>query len=54
MMSGRDDERTRGYFDIRRLDGTKLNTDVKYIELTLLETFRTFLIERGIGNSPPA
>ena len=46
--------RTRGYFDIRSLDGTKLNTDVKYIELTLLETFRTFLIEGRIGNSPPA
>jgi len=46
--------RTRGYFDIRRLDGTKLNTDVKYTELTLLETFRTFLTERKVGNSSPA
>ena len=46
--------RTRGYFDIRKLDGTKLNTDVKHTELVLLETFKTFLIERRIGNSPPA
>ena len=46
--------RTRGYFDIRSLEGTKLNTDVKHTELVLLETFRTFLIERRIGNSLPA
>jgi hypothetical protein len=46
--------RTRGYFDIRNLEGAKLNTDVKYTELTLLETFRTLLIEIRRGNSPPA
>jgi len=38
--------RITGYFDIRSLDGIKLNASVKYTELKLLESFKTILIER--------
>ena len=38
--------RTRGYFDIRKLDGTKINNCVNYKNLKFLETKRYFLTER--------
>ncbi len=38
--------RAIGYFDIRKLDGTKIHSSVKYTQLKLLERTRTFLIER--------
>ncbi len=38
--------RTRGYFDVRKLDGTILNKDVNYKKLTRLESVRTLSIER--------
>jgi hypothetical protein len=41
--------RTSGYFDIRRLDSTKLSPSVKYTELQLLETFKTFSLERRVA-----
>ena len=44
--------RTSGYFDIRRLDSTRLSQSVKYTELQLLETFRTFSLERRVASSP--
>jgi len=44
--------RTSGYFDIRRLDSTKLSQSVKYTELRLLETFRTFSLERRVADFP--
>ena len=44
--------RTSGYFDIRRLDSTKLSQSVKYTELQLLETFRIFSLERRVASSP--
>jgi len=37
--------RKTGYFDIRKLDGTKLHTSVKSKELSLLESFNTLLTE---------
>ncbi len=40
--------RVRGAFDIRKLDGTKINTDAKVKELKLLETFKTLLITREL------
>ena len=38
--------RASGYFDIRRLDGTKLSAGVSYKKLTLLEKRATILTER--------
>ena len=38
--------RSSGYFDIRRLDGTKLSAGVTYKKLKRLETRRTVLTER--------
>ena len=38
--------RTSGYFDIRKLDGTKLSAGVSYKKLKLLETSKTTLTER--------
>jgi len=37
--------RRTGYFDLRKLDGTKVYASAKTEELTLLESFRTFLTE---------
>jgi hypothetical protein len=38
--------RKTGYFDLRKLDGTKIHASAKASELKLLERARTFLIER--------
>lgn len=38
--------RTSGYFEIRKLDGTKLNSSAKHTELRLLEKAKTLLTER--------
>lgn len=46
--------RLRGSFDIRLLDGTVVNSGISYKKLKVLEQRKTFLIERRIGNSPPA
>ena len=46
--------RARGYFNIRKLDGTLISGDVNYKKLKFLETRRTYLIERRCGNSSPA
>ena len=43
MFSGR---RSSGYFDIRRLDGTKVHASVSYRKLRFLETRHTTLTER--------
>lgn len=46
--------RKRGSFDIRRLDGTKVNKgSVSYKKLRLVETRRTLLTERRNGGSIP-
>ena len=37
--------RKTGYFELRKLDGTKIHASAKAKELTLLETANTFLIE---------
>ena len=42
--------RLRGYFDIRSIDNIEINSSVNYKKLCLLETFKTFLIERRNGN----
>ena len=44
--------RITGYFDLRSLEGIKLNASVKYTELKLLESFTTNLIERRVASSP--
>ncbi|MCX6088740.1 MAG: RNA-guided endonuclease IscB [Caldiserica bacterium] len=38
--------RTAGYFDLRKLDGTKIHASAKYSQIFLLESAKTFLIER--------
>ncbi|MCD6102680.1 MAG: RRXRR domain-containing protein, partial [Thermotogaceae bacterium] len=38
--------RKTGYFDLRKLDGTKIHASAKASELKLLERAKTFLIER--------
>jgi N6-L-threonylcarbamoyladenine synthase len=37
--------RSTGYFDIRKLDNTKLHSSLKYTELKLLEKAKTLLTE---------
>ncbi len=37
--------RKRGYFDLRKLDGTKVNSSANAKKLKLLESARTFLVE---------
>ena len=38
--------RTSGYFDLKKLDGTKIYASAKAKELSLLERAKTLLIER--------
>jgi 5-methylcytosine-specific restriction endonuclease McrA len=38
--------RTSGYFDLKRLDGTKIHSSANYKDLVLLESAGTFLTER--------
>ena len=46
--------RNKGYFDIRRLDGTKVNKgSISYKKLRLVETRRTLLTERRNSGSIP-
>lgn len=49
--------RKTGYFELRKLDGTKIHASAKVSELKLLERARTFLIERRkrwlLKGSPP-
>lgn len=46
--------RNKGYFDIRRLDGTKINKgSISYKKLRLVETRRTLLTERRNSGSIP-
>lgn len=55
--------RKTGYFDLRKLDGTKIHASAKAKELVLIETASTLLIERtnikevnregGANSSPP-
>lgn len=46
--------RKRGYFDIRKLDGTKVNKgSISYKKLRLIETRRTLLTERRNSGSIP-
>ncbi len=37
--------RRRGYFNLQRLDGTKVHTDARVKEIVLVESFNTLLIE---------
>ncbi len=45
--------RSSGYFDLRKLDGTRINPSVNYKKLRLLERASTLLCERRIGDSSP-
>ena len=48
--------RSTGYFDVRKLDGEKVHSSIKYTELKLLEKFKTMLIvilSTGGHNSSP-
>jgi hypothetical protein len=40
--------RTRGYFDVRKLDGTVLHKGISYKKLTRLESVKTLSIERPL------
>ena len=40
--------RKTGYFDLRKLDGTKIHSSAKQTKLTLLESAKTLLIERRL------
>jgi hypothetical protein len=42
-----------GYFDLRKLDGTKIHASANYKKLKLLEKPKTLLYERREGNSSP-
>ena len=44
--------RSSGYFDLRKLDGTKIHASAKHKGLTLLETARTLLTERRSTRFP--
>ena len=38
--------RSSGYFDIRKLDGTKINASASYKKLKLIETRKNYITER--------
>lgn len=46
--------RSSGYFDLRKLNGTKVHASASYKKLKLLERANTLLHERREGNSSPA
>jgi len=46
--------RSTGYFDLRRLDGTRVHASANYKKLKLLERAKPILCERRQGNSSPA
>ena len=47
--------RASGYFDIRKLDGTKVKEGISYKKLILIDKRKNFLITKeGIGAIPPA
>jgi N6-L-threonylcarbamoyladenine synthase len=43
--------RKTGYFDIRKLDGSKIHSSAKAKDCVLLETFKTFLTQRRVSFS---
>ena len=45
--------RSSGYFDLRKLDGTKIHVSANYKQLSLIGRARTILCERRMGNSSP-
>lgn len=45
--------RSSGYFNLRKLDGTKIHASANYKKLKLLEKPKTLLCERREGNSSP-
>ncbi|MBU2598224.1 MAG: HNH endonuclease [Actinobacteria bacterium] len=44
--------RASGYFDLKKLDGSKIHASAKYTDLTLLERSKTLLIERRMALLP--
>lgn len=46
--------RASGYFDLRKLDGTKIHASVHYKKLQLLERAKTFLCERRVERLLPS
>lgn len=46
--------RTSGYFDLRKLDGTKVTASANVKKLKLIERATTLLCERRDGKSSPA
>lgn len=47
FISGR---RSSGYFDLRKLDGTKINASASYKKIWLLQIRKSYLFERRIAN----
>ena len=46
--------RSSGYFDIRRLDGTRVHAGIHYSHLTLVERANTNLIYKEVMEVPPS
>ena len=46
--------RNNGYFDLRKLDGTRVTASANVKKLKLIERANTLLCERREGNSSPA
>jgi hypothetical protein len=46
--------RSSGYFDIRKLDGTKLSASVSYKKLELLNKAKSYILERRATFLPVA
>ena len=46
--------RSSGYFDIRRLDGTRVHSGIRYRHLTLVERATTNLIYKEVVEVPPS
>jgi len=44
--------RSSGYFDLRKLDGTKVHASASYKNLELVETRKSILVERRMAIPP--
>lgn len=45
--------RSSGYFDLRKLDGTKINVSANYKKISLIQTMRSYIVERREMAIPP-
>ena len=45
--------RNNGYFDLRKIDGTKINANANYKKISLLQTRKNYITERRKGAATP-